>query len=126
ILLAAAGLNRLGLQQHIRSLIDPVESPPAPGQGALAIQTRTADRDLAWIAGLRHAPTALAVAAERGALAALEGSCRTAMGAHAWLHDGFVKLVVEALSEDGAQRFRHTGETEISQLADPEASARDL
>jgi len=126
ILLALAGLKRLGLQDHVSSLIDPVRNPPAPGQGALAIETRMADRDLPWVLALRHEPTALAVAAERGALAALEGSCRTAMGAHAWLQDGFVKLVVEALSDDGARRFRHEGDTELSQLADPEASARDL
>jgi hydroxymethylbilane synthase len=126
ILLAAAGLKRLGLGHLPRSLVDPVERPPAPGQGALAIETRTADRDLAWVRALAHEPTTIAVAAERGALTALEASCRTAVGAHAWLEDGALKLVVEALSSDGRQRFRHAGETELAQLADPRASARDL
>ncbi|MGI9169835.1 MAG: hydroxymethylbilane synthase, partial [Caulobacteraceae bacterium] len=73
ILLAAAGLNRLGLGHRAREFIDPVDAPPAPGQGALAIQTRAADAEAPWLAGLRHPPTALAVAAERGALEALEG-----------------------------------------------------
>jgi hydroxymethylbilane synthase len=126
ILLAYAGLRRLGLGHLPKSLIDPHEAPPAPGQGALAIETRAADRDLPWVEALRCAPTTLAVAAERGALTALEGSCRTPIGAHAWLQGGTLKLVVEALSPDGALRFRRAGETEVAQLTDPEASARDL
>jgi hydroxymethylbilane synthase len=126
ILLAYAGLRRLGLGHLPQSLIDPVECPPAPGQGALAIETREADRDLPWVQALRHAPTEIAVAAERGALAALEASCKTAVGAHARFEAGALKLIVEALSPDGALRFRHAGETELSQLADPAASARDL
>jgi hydroxymethylbilane synthase len=126
ILLAYAGLKRLGLGHLPKSLIDPVECPPAPGQGALAIETRERDRDLAWLQALRHAPTEITVAAERGALTALEASCRTALGAHAWLEDGALKLVVEALSADGRERFRHAGETDLAQLSRPEASARDL
>jgi hydroxymethylbilane synthase len=126
ILLAMSGLKRLGLGDTPQSLIDPIECPPAPGQGALAIETRTADRDLPWVLALRHAPTTIAVAAERGALTALEGSCKTAIGAHAWFELGTLKLIAEALTPDGALRFRHAGETEVSQLADPEASARDL
>ena len=126
ILLAYAGLRRLGLGDLPQSLIDPKEAPPAPGQGALAIETREADRDLPWLVALRCETTTLCVAAERGALFSLEGSCKTPIGAHAWLEGGFVKLIVEALSPDGRQRFRHAGETEISQLSDPMASARDL
>jgi hydroxymethylbilane synthase len=126
ILLAYAGLKRLGLGHLPKSLIDPVACPPAPGQGALAIETRASDRDAAWVRALAHAPTTITVAAERGALEALEGSCKTAIGAHAWLEGGTCKLIVEALAPDGSASFRHAGETEISQLADPEASARDL
>lgn len=126
ILLACSGLKRLGLGGLPKSLIDPIECPPAPGQGALAIETRETDRDLPWVRALQHAPTTITVAAERGALTALEASCKTAVGAHAWLEDGTLKLVVEALSSDGRQRFRHTAETELFQLAQLEASARDL
>jgi hydroxymethylbilane synthase len=126
ILLAYAGLKRLGLGEVARSLIDPAESPPAPGQGALAIETRAADRDLPWVAALRDHPTTVAVAAERGALMALEGSCKTAIGAHAWFDGPRLKLIVEALSPDGAQRFRHAGEVDLAELADAEASARAL
>lgn len=126
ILLAASGLNRLGLGHLPQSFLDPVECPPAPGQGALAIETRAADVDLPWLQALRHAPTGLAVAAERGAMIALEGSCRTAIGAFARLQGGSLHLTVEALSPDGVHRFRHEAETELSALHDPEEAARAL
>ncbi len=126
ILLAMSGLRRLGLGHLPRSLIDPVECPPAPGQGALAIETRASDIGAAWLEAVRHGPTGVAVAAERGALMALEGSCKTAIGAHAWFDDGSLHLIVEALSPDGRHRFRHAGSTELSQAADPQASARAL
>jgi hydroxymethylbilane synthase len=105
-LLAAAGLNRLGLQDRAAELFDPRAIPPAPGQGALAIQTRAEDAETFWIRPLHHAPTALALAAERGALEALEGSCRTAMGAHAWAEGDALRVVVEALAPDGQARWR--------------------
>lgn len=126
ILLAMSGLNRLGLGHLPQSLLDPVECPPAPGQGALAIETRAADIGAPWLEAIRHAPTAVAVAAERGALTALEGSCKTAIGAHARLAGGSLHLIVEALSADGAHRFRHEGSAELSADADPQAAARAL
>ena len=109
ILLAISGLNRLGLAHLPSSLIDPTVSPPAPGQGALAIQTRASDQAASWLNALRHHPTLIAVTAERGALAALEGSCKTPIGAHARLEDGRLSLIVEALSPDGRLRFRREG-----------------
>ena len=126
ILLALSGLKRLGLGHLPASLIDPFECPPAPGQGALAIETRIGDVDAPWLEALRDAPTAVAVAAERGALAALEGSCRTPIGAHAWFEGGRLKLIVEALTPDGSARFRREGEAELSQSASPVDAARDL
>ncbi len=124
IVLAAAGLNRLGLSKHIRELFDPHAAPPAPGQGALAIETREADLDAPWLAALRHRPTTLAIAAERGAMEILEGSCRTAIGAHARIDGDRMTLVVEALSADGSVRWRREGEALLH--ADGEAAARAL
>jgi hydroxymethylbilane synthase len=124
MILAAAGLNRMGLAGEARSLIDPLEAPPAPGQGALAIETRAEDAGAAWVAALNDEATAIAVAAERGALAALEGSCRTAIGAHARLEAGGLSLIVEALTPDGRERFRR--EARIALGGDPLAEARAL
>jgi hydroxymethylbilane synthase len=113
IVLAMAGLKRLGLQGHVRSLFDPVAAPPAPGQGALAIQVREADAGAPWLAALEHGPSRLATAAERGAMTALEGSCRTAIGAHGRVEGGVVLLTVEALTPDGRRRFRREGEVDV-------------
>jgi hydroxymethylbilane synthase len=124
IILAFAGLKRLGLTIAV-SPIDPVEQPPAPGQGALAIQVREEDAGALWLAALIHRPTLLAIAAERGALAALEGSCKTAIGAYARLDGGRVHLIVEALTPDGVRRFRRQGEADVGG-ADGEAAARAL
>ncbi len=87
-LLAAAGLNRLGLGNRIVSLLDPPEWLSAPGQGAIAIQSRTDDvpmREL--LEKLDHAPTRRAITAERALLAALEGGCQVPIGA-AVVRDG--------------------------------------
>lgn len=126
ILLALSGLRRLGLDGRVTDLIDPVQSPPAPGQGALAIETRAEDAGAPWCAALRHAPTALAVAAERGALLSLEGSCRTAIGAHARIEAGQLLLTVEALTPDGRTRFRQEDQLVLPAAPDAEAAARAL
>jgi hydroxymethylbilane synthase len=124
IILAVAGLNRLGLTVP-GSPLDPLDYPPAPGQGALAIQVRAEDAQAPWLVSLIHRPTLLAVAAERGALAVLEGSCKTAIGAYAQLEGATLKLIVEALTPDGARAFRHQGEADVSG-AGGEAAARAL
>ena len=123
ILLAAAGLNRLGRGEVIRSCIDPQANPPAPGQGALAIQTRAEDGSAAWAGALHHVKTAVAVAAERGALTALEASCRTAVGAHAWFDGRGLQLVVEALSGDGSDHWRTNTGDALTFGSDPAAEA---
>ncbi len=125
IILALAGLKRLGLGGLALHPIDPVEQPPAPGQGALAIEVREEDADAPWLAALVHPPSVLTVAAERGALAALEGSCKTAIGAHARLDGDRLHLIVEALTPDGARRFRREGETDVGG-ADGRSAARAL
>jgi hydroxymethylbilane synthase len=84
IVLAAAGLIRLGLAGRISQRLPPDVMLPAPGQGALAVTARAGDRAAAAAAAaLHHAPTALAVAAERAFLRALEGGCQVPVAAHA-------------------------------------------
>ncbi|MBB5745243.1 hydroxymethylbilane synthase [Brevundimonas variabilis] len=127
ILLATSGLNRLGLSGVICERLSLDTFLPAPGQGALAIQTREGEadriRNADWVAALNHPLTSLAVAAERGAMVALEGSCHTAMGAHATIADGRMLLTAEMLAPDGSARWRRSGELLDIEAADAEASA---
>jgi hydroxymethylbilane synthase len=130
ILLATAGLNRLGRSEVIRERLSLDQFLPAPGQGALAIQTREGETDAAlhapWVAALNHPQTALAIAAERGAMTALEGSCRTAVGAHATFGDGHLLLTTEMLSPDGSARWRRSGTLPDIHADDAETAARAL
>lgn len=106
-LLAAAGLNRLGKSDRITALLDPNQFLPAPGQGAIGIEIRSDDtrtRDL--VAVLDHAPTSTAIAAERGLLGTLDGSCRTPIGAFTEWNGASVTLVAEILSPDGREWYR--------------------
>lgn len=83
ILLAAAGLDRLERTEWIRERLEPKDFCPAPGQGALAIETRKGDEPtIAAIAFLDDASTRFAVTAERAALAALGGGCQVPIGVH--------------------------------------------
>ena len=126
ILLAASGLNRLGRGDRIRTLLPVEDFVPAPGQGALALQTREdgAPGLEQWGPALNHAATALAVKAERAAMRALEGSCRTAVGAHAWLEGDDLVLIAERLRPDGTRRWRETARIPLA--SDVEAVAEAL
>lgn len=126
ILLAVSGLNRLGFDGVIRERLSLDDFLPAPGQGALALQTRADDRGAAWVAALDDPATALAVAAERGAMTALEGSCRTAVGAHAEIAAGRLRLTTEMLAPDGSARWRRAGEIGDAEAADAMDQARAL
>ena len=108
IILAAAGLIRLGLSERIRALLPPEISLPAPGQGALGIETRASRPEVAaWVAALHDEADARRVRAERAFSRALGGSCQLPLGAYAALENneltlsGFVASVNgEAFVED--------------------------
>lgn len=106
IVLAAAGLVRLGLAARIRACFDPGQMLPAAGQGALALELRVDDAALhAALAPLAHRPTWLAVEAERAVSRALGGSCSLPLAAHAtWQGDG--TLALDALLGDVRQLDR--------------------
>ena len=106
--LACAGLNRLGLAEKITQAVPADVMLPAVAQGAIGIETRADDaRTRELLAPLNDADTAVRVAAERGFLERLEGSCRTPLAAHAVIkEDGSVHLVAEALTLDGVQCWR--------------------
>ncbi|WP_312134405.1 hydroxymethylbilane synthase [Brevundimonas sp.] len=127
ILLACSGLNRLGLSDVITERLDLTAFLPAPGQGALALQTRVEDINSIWAQALNHAPTALAVAAERGAMLALEGSCRTAVGAFAHIEDNTLHIGTEMLAPDGQGRWTERGTiSATASQADVTALGRQL
>ncbi|CAN5137003.1 hydroxymethylbilane synthase [soil metagenome] len=126
ILLAYSGLRRLGLGHLPTELLDPIQRPPAPGQGALAIETRTDDAHADWLKAIHHAPSAITVAAERGALEALEGSCRTAIGAHARILGDNLDIIVEALTPDGKERFRREASMHLTGITPARALGHEL
>ena len=109
IILAGAGLNRLGLQGRITAELDPTLMLPAIGQGALGIELRRDDTQLLADLQFLHDPrTATAVAAERAFLLRLEGGCQVPIGAHAVVDGETVRLTGLIASVDGRQLLRDT------------------
>jgi hydroxymethylbilane synthase len=107
IILAAAGLKRLGLGERIRALIEPEASLPAAGQGALGIEIRSDRPELAaWLAPLNHTPTLLAVSAERAVSRRLGGSCQVPLGAHARWRGDALQLDAFVALPDGSRDIR--------------------
>ena len=93
IVLAAAGLKRLGLASRIRAAFEPAAMLPAAGQGALGIEVRSDRQDLIdALAPLAHQTTWLTVAAERAVSRAMGGSCSMPLAAHGTLSDGVLQL----------------------------------
>jgi hydroxymethylbilane synthase len=139
LILARAGLARLERLVEITEVIDPLQMLPAPGQGALAVECRAGDADLAadLRAALDDAPSRMAVAAERAVLAALEAGCTAPVGAladpvepdldddPAAVVDGvgaiYLRAVAASLDGSRALRLSATGSP-----ADPEALGRRL
>ncbi len=104
IILAGAGLNRLGLQEKITALFTPEQMLPAIGQGSLGLELRTDDNQLLeGLQFLHHQETAVTVAAERAFLLRLEGGCQVPIGAHAVLNDDTVTLTGLIASVDGTE-----------------------
>jgi hydroxymethylbilane synthase len=118
ILLAAAGLKRLGWAARIAEILPVEQMCPAVGQGALAIETRAAGPGWNACVLLDHAETHAAVTAERGVLSALGGGCQVPIGAHATVADGRVRLLAIVVSPDGAALVRAQGEGAVDQAAE--------
>jgi len=104
IVLAAAGVKRLGLEEHIVEFLAPESFPPAVSQGALAIETRSDDETTQrWLRPLDHAPTRSATTAERSLLRRLEGGCQVPVGALATVDQGLLRLAAVISTLDGAR-----------------------
>lgn len=109
MILAYAGLHRLGLDEHIKQVIPFEIMLPAVGQGAVAVEIRDADtamRDL--VEKLEHENTDVCVTAERSFLRTLEGGCQVPIGAAARLEDGMIYLEGMAGNLDGSVNLRET------------------
>ena len=110
-ILAAAGLNRLGLGERATEALAPEVMLPAVAQGALGIETREGDAEtLALLAALEHLPTRQAVEAERRAMAVLEGGCKVPMAAFAEPRRGRLHLRALVASLDGRRLAEAEGE----------------
>ena len=119
IILAAAGLKRLGLGDRIRALISSEDSLPAVGQGALGIECRTDRTDvIALLQPLHHPDTAACVLAERALSRALAGSCQVPLGGFAEVADGKLRMRGFVASPDG-KRMTHA--ELIGEIGNPEA-----
>lgn len=107
IVLASAGLTRLGLQEHITEILPLDVMLPAPGQGALAVQCRAEDPETLKLLAAIHDPlTFAAVTAERAFLAELGGGCSLPVGAFAQKNDGQIILTGGVVSVDGKRAIR--------------------
>ncbi len=115
VLLAAAGLRRLGLEASITERLDPDEFLPAPAQGALAVECRAdASAELLEALGrLDDPPTRSAALAERAVLARLEAGCAAPVAAHAIGSDGELSLTAVVVSADGSRRLRESASTAL-------------
>lgn len=111
IVLACAGLKRLGMGERIRAELAPEILLPAVGQGAICIECRVGDSEVErLIAPLHHRPTALRIAAERALNARLEGGCQVPIAAYAELSDDMLQLRALVGEPDGSRLIR--GETQ--------------
>ena len=105
--LAYAGLVRLGLESEASLILEPEIMLPAATQGIIGIEIRTGDNLVSGLFdSIHHRETGWAAAAERAALATLDGSCRTPIGAYATLSGSDLYLRVLVASPDGARLFR--------------------
>ncbi|UCI30658.1 hydroxymethylbilane synthase [Mesorhizobium sp. B4-1-4] len=103
-ILAYAGLKRLGLDHVITDLMPLDIFPPAPGQGAIGVETRIGDREVEkMLLAIHDVPTGQALACERSFLAALDGSCRTPIAGYAAITAGKLSFSGLIISPDGTQ-----------------------
>jgi hydroxymethylbilane synthase len=122
VVLAAAGVLRLGLERHVTHWFALEQLLPAPGQGAIAVQCRAGDRaTLELLAAIEHAPTRTTTAAERAFLHALGAGCAAPVGAYAEFEGGQLRLRAVVSDPDGSVllRLQVAGE-------DPVKLGRDL
>ncbi|MDQ3919101.1 MAG: hydroxymethylbilane synthase [Acidobacteriota bacterium] len=118
VILASAGLRRLGFARRISAAIETEEMLPAVSQGALGIETRADDEETnALVSCLDHAPTRAAVVAEHALLRSLGGGCQVPIAAHATVEGKRLRLDGLVASLDGAQVMRDSNEGDAAEAA---------
>jgi hydroxymethylbilane synthase len=115
ILLAAAGLKRLGWGDRIAEILPPETMCSAVGQGALAIETRESGAGFDAVQAMDDAGTHAAVLAERGVLGALGGGCQVPIGAHATVEGGRLRLLGLVASPEGDEVIRGVASGAVSE-----------
>ncbi|MBL8538833.1 MAG: hydroxymethylbilane synthase [Betaproteobacteria bacterium] len=128
VILAAAGLKRLGLESRITACIPTEESVPAVGQGALGVECRAARTDMiAAVAALNDDASARCVRAERALSRALAGSCNLPLGGYARIENGRIHMTAFVANPDGSQHLTARGDGGLdAPEALGEALAREL
>lgn len=127
ILVAKAGLDRLGLSAKITEVIPPDVILPAVGQGALVIESRESEAALReTLTSFDDEETRAAITAERALLAELEGGCQVPLGAWARQENGSLRLDAAVLSADGRECIRRGAAAQCRNRTDGEALARRL
>lgn len=122
LILASAGLKRLGLVSEIKEYFSTDEFLPGAAQGVIGLEVRNNDTETKkWLSALNHYETILIVTAERAALQTLDGSCRTPVGAYATKNDDRICLRVEVASPDGKDSYKDEIEGTVKS---PEDAAR--
>jgi len=127
LVLARAGLQRLGLDARVAEVFEAEVVTPAPGQGALAVEARSDDPCVTeLVEALDHAPTRLATSAERALLSRLEGGCRAPVGALGTWQDGVLTLTAVAAAVDGDRVVRSSSVTGVRTEAEAAAAGAGL
>jgi hydroxymethylbilane synthase len=129
VILAAAGLSRLGRLEAVTDYLGINSWPTAPGQGAVAIEVRAGEEKSVSI--LDHKPTRTTVEAEREVLAMLEAGCAAPVGAHAMIDDGLLFLSARVYALDGSESLTSSHALYLSDVENPasevaEGVAREL
>jgi len=117
VILAAAGLERLGRLDAVTEFLGIDGWPTAPGQGALAVEVRAGDEKL--VSALDHRTTRIIVEAERRTLALLEAGCSAPVGAHALIDDGMLFLSARVYAADGSSRLTSSHALYVDDTRDP-------
>ncbi len=125
--LAAAGLKRLGLEEHIKAYMGIDQMLPAAAQGVIGIECRAGEDDIQEaLKAIHHEPTGFCATAERAALQILDGSCHTPIGAYAVLEGKQVTLKALVASEDGAEVYKDSISGAVKNTQDAQALGETL